>query len=294
MGKKYDLNPGDKFNRLMITWERETRNRAIYEKCVCDCWNIKWVSRHHLMRWKIRSCWCLARELTKERNKKLYTKHWMFWTKFYSAYVGARERCNNPNNPSYKNYGWRWIKFLWNDFDEFYKDMYPSFKEHFKKYWTHDTSLDRVDVNWNYCKENCRRATYQEQQNNRRDCVEINYKWIKFPTIIAFAKYINKPSYIITQRLSRWWRPKEIVEVPVWMNRYQYYKKDKYKSMPTAHKIEYQWKVYPSIKDFCSVYWINYSSFSSKIHRWFDKKNALEKLLNKKSNTNESKVNFLS
>ena len=214
--------PGDKFGRLKITWEREVRNKVIYEKCLCECWTVKWISRYHLTKWVTKSCWCLAKEETKKRNKKLYTKHWMFWTKFYSSYVGAYWRCNNPNNPSYHNYWGRWIKFLWNNFEEFYNDMYPSFKIHYDKYWAKDTSLDRIDVNGNYCKENCRWATYQQQQDNRRDCVKIIYNWTTYPTLTAFSRAINKPKHIVVQRYSHNWTPEEIAEIPIWTTRRQY------------------------------------------------------------------------
>lgn len=290
---KYNLKPGDKFGRLTITWDRETRNKVIYEKCVCDCGNIKRVSRYHLIRWKIRSCWCLMKEINWQRLKEINTKHWMFGTVIYKRYRGIYQRCNNPRSPQYHNYWWRWIKCEWETFEDFYRDMGLSFYEHCTQYWNKNTSIDRIDVNWNYCKENCRRATCQEQQNNRRDCIKINYEWIEFSTIVMFAEHINKPIYIVRQRLSRWWTPKEIVNVPVWMNRHQYYKNDKYKFMPMAQKVEYQWKIYPSIKDFCKAYEISYNSYSNLTHKWMDKNKAIEKLLNEKFNSNGNKINFV-
>ena len=220
---KYDLKSGDRFGRLTITWDRETRNKVIYEKCICDCGNTKRVSRYHLIRWKIRSCWCLARDETKKRNKKLNTKHWMFWTKFYSSYMRAYWRCNNPNNPSYHNYWGRWIKFLWNNFEEFYNDMYLSFKIHYDKYWAKDTSLDRIDVNGDYCKENCRWATYLEQQINRRDNVKIIYKWKEYPTVTELSKSTGVAVYIIRNRLKYWRSVDDIIEVPVWMTRKKFH-----------------------------------------------------------------------
>lgn len=291
---KYNLKPGDKFGRLTITWDRETRNKVIYEKCLCECWNEKWVSRYHLVRGKIRSCWCLSDEIKGERLRRINTKHWMFWTKFYSTFMRARGRCNNPHNPSYCNYWWRWIKFLWNSFEEFYNDMYPSFIAHLDKYWAKDTTLDRIDVNWDYCKDNCRWATNDEQQENRRDCKEVIYNWVKYPTLAAFSIAIWLPKYNVIQRYSRWWTPNEIAEVPIGMNRHQYYWDNKYKPIPiNAQKIKYNWVIYPSIKDFCEEIGISYFSYSNLVSRGANQKDAIEKLLNNKFNNDDCEINFV-
>lgn len=89
-------------------------------------------------------------------------KHGMCGTREYSTWNSMITRCTNPNNKDYPNYGGRGITVCqeWLDsFEVFYRDMGDI---------PEGMSLDRVDNNKGYYKDNCKWSTNSEQKHNRR------------------------------------------------------------------------------------------------------------------------------
>lgn len=87
----------------------------------------------------------------------------------YSIWVSLRQRCNNPKDAHYKDYGGRGITYdpKWDSYTAFWEDVGPSFKV--------GLTLDRINNDGNYCKENCRWATRYEQSTNTRRNVFFEY-----------------------------------------------------------------------------------------------------------------------
>jgi len=106
-------------------------------------------------------------------------KHWLTKTRFYNIWAGLSQRTWNSKSDAYYNYWWRWIKCEWINFEEFKSDMYESYLEHCKEFWEKETTIDRINSNWDYCKENCRWATYKEQANNRRSSLNISINTVQ-------------------------------------------------------------------------------------------------------------------
>lgn len=89
--------------------------------------------------------------------------HLMSRTRPYVIWKAMKRRCYNKNDKAYKNYGGRNIKVCdrWMKFENFWEDM--------KNGYSDLLTLDRINNNGNYKKNNCRWATYIEQGLNKRN-----------------------------------------------------------------------------------------------------------------------------
>lgn len=96
--------------------------------------------------------------------------------KLYRTYRAILQRCYNPKDAGYNYYGGRGIICEWESYLDFKKDMEESFKKHLDKHGSRNTSIDRIDVDGNYCKENCRWSTQKEQANNTRRNLKVEYQ----------------------------------------------------------------------------------------------------------------------
>jgi hypothetical protein len=181
---------GKKFGRLTVIDESKKRNkvsRSVLWKCRCECGNIKDIVGVSLTNKMTLSCGCLGRE----RRKKATTKHGVFnETKFYYCFHGIKQRCQNEKASYYKDYGGRGIKCEWKDIIEFKNDMYESYLKHVKEHGEKETQIDRVDVNKNYCKENCRWVTIEQQMNNTRKSHLATHNG-KTQTLARWARELN-------------------------------------------------------------------------------------------------------
>lgn len=99
---------------------------------------------------------------------KVYEPHKMSNERFYKIFKKLEQRCINKNATGYHNYGGRGIKCEWKSFEQFKIDMYDKYLQHVKDYGEKNTSIDRVNNDGNYSKDNCRWATRQEQALNTR------------------------------------------------------------------------------------------------------------------------------
>ncbi len=118
-------------------------------------------------------------------------------TKTYSSWQAMRKRCLYKKHKSYFSYGGRGITVCkrWNKFKNFLFDMGER---------KPNTTIDRIDNNKGYCKENCRWATITEQASNRRKNRTIVFDKNKFTVKEISEKFKILPSTIYFKRNNGW------------------------------------------------------------------------------------------
>lgn len=193
-----DENIGKRFGKLTIV--SFDHSGEWYEKfylCKCDCGSKKVVRIKCLRRGDTKSCGCIQREMMRTRPG-----HRMSKTRFYRIYAGIRKRCLSETCGNYADYGGRGIKVLWKSFDEFKEDMYESYLQHINEFGERNTSINRVDNDGNYCKENCEWETCQRQTYKKRSSIMITYRG-EVKCLAEWAKEYNVSQSRLRQRINK-------------------------------------------------------------------------------------------
>lgn len=100
------------------------------------------------------SCGCV--------NLARITTHGMHKTRQYQTWADMKTRCDNVKHKWYPEYGGRGIGYQesWTSFESFWEDMQETYQDHL--------TLDRIDNDEGYSKENCRWAEANYQSHNQR------------------------------------------------------------------------------------------------------------------------------
>ena len=176
---------------------------SIHWICKCKCGNTLSVDSKHLRYGLTKSCGCYQSEVI----GKLRRTHGATNSPEHSSWSAMRNRCNNPHCVSFPNYGGRGIKVCkeWDSFSNFLSDMGKRPK---------GTSIDRIDVDGNYCPANCKWSTKFEQAQNRRIDVYVSIGGIT-KTIAEWSRSYNVSPSTVYSRIRHGWSKYDAVVTPV-------------------------------------------------------------------------------
>lgn len=212
---------GKKFNRLTALEKKGQGKHGTMWLFECECGVQKEIRINHVKDGRVKSCGCFKSENNAEMIRKFRTTHEMTDTRFYHTWEGMKARCYNPKSKGYNRYGGRGIKMSesWLVFDNFYRDMYDSYLKHSYVHSEKNTTIERNDSDKDYCLENCRWVTNQEQQLNRSDTVKVKYKGRTVP-LVALCKQLHVNNSLVGKRLGRGWTVEDAVNLPRKKNKY--------------------------------------------------------------------------
>lgn len=153
-GPKYDLT-GNEVGFLKVLGQSSQKGirRDFLWECLCECGNKLLVSGAMLRKAEKKSCGCKSKAETSGTHGLHGTGTWKTWSSMI-------QRCTKEYHKSYEKYKDIPVDPAWlESFESFYEDMGNR---------PDGMSLDRIDNDKGYFKDNCRWATHSQQQQNKK------------------------------------------------------------------------------------------------------------------------------
>lgn len=172
-------------------------------KCVCSCGGETLINSHSFGRTK--SCGCLKAESSARTAIFTNYRHGMSRSKVFAVWASMLQRCRDSKCKAFKNYGGRGIMVCekWQTFEGFFEEMGEPGK---------NQSIDRIDVNGNYSKENCRWTDRKTQSRNRRSNRTITFNG-KTACISEWSENLGLSKTLIRTRLNLGWPVEDVLSL---------------------------------------------------------------------------------
>jgi hypothetical protein len=196
---------GTKFNHLTVIGKSEHKGAKWkkYWDCLCVCGTVKPITTYAITHQRNKSCGCRKGEgnigikSLSGLNKSEFNSWW-----------SMKNRCYDPNHKNYKHYGGRGIRVCeeWNEnFSAFLNDM--------GKKPTSNHTIERVEIDKGYYKENCKWATKMEQARNKRNNVIVTFEG-KTMCLAEWAEFLGVHRGILAARIRKGWAMDKVLSTP--------------------------------------------------------------------------------
>lgn len=209
------VNIGDKINKLTIL---EFKNvfrygqNITFAKCRCECGIIITRKLASIVTNKTKSCGCLQTEVQRNLAIKRNFKHGKsdHSYRLYRIWCGMRSRCYKEYTKGFKYWGGKGIKICqeWHDFTIFEKWAIENGYED-------NLTIERIEINKDYCPENCKWITIEEQQINKSTNTFIT-AWDETKTLSEWGRdeRCKVKAARIKYRIDNGWIPEKAISTP--------------------------------------------------------------------------------
>ncbi len=198
MNQVIDLS-GKLFKYLTVIKRVENAKSGVARwLCQCKCGKQTIIQGGNLKSGHTKSCGCLNQPHGHNRVGKR--------SKTYETWYSMIQRCTNSNSNRYEDYGGRGIYVCeaWLKFEGFLQDMGER---------PPNMSIDRIDNNGDYCKENCKWSTRKEQQRNTQRTIWITINSVT-KCLAEWCEYYGLKYNTIYARIYQYaWTPEEALEL---------------------------------------------------------------------------------
>ncbi len=162
-------------------------------------------TRQQTISLRIKRGWFPEKAISTETNYRSERNEFIRLKNIWKGIIG---RCYNLNHISYKYFGAKGIK-LCNE----WKDNFPQFLHwSLLNGYNSDKSIDRLNINGDYCPFNCRWATTKEQSRNKSNNIKIT-AWKECKVLADWLKdnRCKVGHKVIVYRLNNGWNPEEAI-----------------------------------------------------------------------------------
>jgi hypothetical protein len=190
------MKPGDRFGLLTVVDGYVEKNRASVR---CQCSSVTIVERANLRNKNTTRCNSNVHKGTHGNTKAKATGAYKTW----SAMI---QRCTNPRSKEYRNYGGRGIKVCdeWFDFTNFLRDMGSK---------PEGMTIERINNDQGYSRNNCRWATKHEQCQNTRLTKKLTMHG-RTQSLAVWAREAGLRPGAVYKRIKLGWAPERAVTMP--------------------------------------------------------------------------------
>ena len=188
---------------------RDKEYRDLWE-CRCTCGKTVAVTGKSLRNGTKKSCGCMQYRWASMKN----TKHGMSNSRLYNIWTGMKSRCFNSKDRKFKNYGMRGITVC------------PEWRDNFAAFaswavgngYEPSLTIERIDVNGNYCPENCTWIPAEKQGANKTNNHRIRFNG-KTQTLADWSKELNINYGTLKSRITRYgWAPERALSEKIHNN----------------------------------------------------------------------------